>query len=942
MPEPKNRKSTASEPVDWAERLKASMADPGTAAPDPTPTYTDENDDLAALLRAQLAKQSAASDELDLPDLSEFEEEEEEPEEDYEPDPEEDYEPDSEEDYEPDPEEDYEPDPEEDYEADPEEDYEADPEEDYEAEPEEDCENDSENEPEEPLPTVASMPEPSLPPLPTTDSHLNALTSDSLVGDERLRALDEENTRLLQDIEQLEMAISYPAEEPADPAEPTDPTEPRTDDSAPAESEAPTQAPAYGPAPRRVLYRDPMQTGLDAPRRVAPVDLLDAEMPVGTGTENRRIYDEERRVQETPSAPAPSGTYADRVPPEARTDPSEATHERDTDLYLHLGYENDLRHAEEQARVETVRTRAAEAEEPTPAPTEAPPSRLWPFVRLLIAAVGALGGLCWDFVYETLRTFSSLTFADTYAYSLVSLGWIILISVAFLPCLGRGLLGAWRFRPTRYTPAALALLVGGGYTAVALWATVTEYAVVMRPLTGVTLTLLAVTALADLLAASAKARALHVATSGKPLYLLTDEDTPAAAAVAERAHPLTAVRTDRIPDLTARTERDHVYMGKLNYYPAVALLAAIVAGGVSVALGGHVLRSGLYIAALTCLACLPVFYLIALTLPHLAANRRLGDRGAAILGEASATDETAAEGRRILIPDGEALVAVNRMEITVKEDPHADEWRRLAARLFLVMDSPLLADDPIPGSTDGLHAELAEAGDGYTRLYLIDGDATVEVLMGTHDALTRRGVRLPKLSMEQAYKKSPDARVLYLAFDGRFRLAYAVEYRPAKPFLRALDALRAEGCAVSVVTYDPLVTDALLATPRFRSLQGVTLVRPASFETRRRARTAAAVATGQGTDLAYTRAACRGMRRTYRLAHLLAWASIPLSLAAILLATALEREDLLTSPTAAAVHLILSGVAVALSWALVNDRTLYPVAPAEKKPAEEPKKSTEA
>ena len=71
-----DKKNPQTEPVDWAERLKASMSATPTESESSAPSV---DDDLAALLRAQLAHREQAADksEFDL-DTSEFEEETEE------------------------------------------------------------------------------------------------------------------------------------------------------------------------------------------------------------------------------------------------------------------------------------------------------------------------------------------------------------------------------------------------------------------------------------------------------------------------------------------------------------------------------------------------------------------------------------------------------------------------------------------------------------------------------------------------------------------------------------------------------------------------------------------------------------------------------------------------------------------------------------------------
>ena len=63
--------------VDWGERLLASMNETSAEADEPDAPVLDEEDDLAALLRAQLARQK--EDPIpDLLDTTEFEEDEEE------------------------------------------------------------------------------------------------------------------------------------------------------------------------------------------------------------------------------------------------------------------------------------------------------------------------------------------------------------------------------------------------------------------------------------------------------------------------------------------------------------------------------------------------------------------------------------------------------------------------------------------------------------------------------------------------------------------------------------------------------------------------------------------------------------------------------------------------------------------------------------------------
>ena len=72
------KKNPQNETVDWAERLKASMNAESAESPARATAPAAEEDDLAALLRAQLAHRAESADAFtyDL-DTSEFEEDEE-------------------------------------------------------------------------------------------------------------------------------------------------------------------------------------------------------------------------------------------------------------------------------------------------------------------------------------------------------------------------------------------------------------------------------------------------------------------------------------------------------------------------------------------------------------------------------------------------------------------------------------------------------------------------------------------------------------------------------------------------------------------------------------------------------------------------------------------------------------------------------------------------
>ena len=631
----------------------------------------------------------------------------------------------------------------------------------------------------------------------------------------------------------------------------------------------------------------------------------------------------------------------------------EATEERDTDLYLRLGYEEDLKHAREQERIERLRTRA-DAEAPMAGSPETDVlveqeyagrarndavelaySRAFgkQLLRFLLAIFGATVAIVYESVPAIPDLAEALTFVETPIYPLLAAAWLLLACIPFVGRIRHGLSSLFAFQPARYSVIATAIPVVLLQTILSAFSPVPGEAMFV----GATLAMLAVAALSELIATAGEQRAFSVVSAGKPVAIMTSDTTPAAvmakavlpAGSDRRGHVdrsfSTVVRTGRLSDYFARTNSYNPYMARLNYLIPVALLAAIIVTGISIAFGADLLTDAPRVLAAVYLSSLPGAYLLAMSLPLSHANRRMARRSAALVGAAAVAELGDACGETVIFADGDALTAVNRKEITLRDDPEAERWRHMAAEVFHLISSPLAAVMPLTSAElDGVHVEIAESGEGYVKLYLLGSRATasadkksplpaVEVLLGTHDALVRRGVRLPKASMEQAYKKSDNSRVLYLAFDRRFRLAYAAEYRPTKAFANAVATLSDMGRRVAVYTYDPALAPSVLDTPRMRALPRVELLRPAYVETRRGARSACLVCTGRATDIVLPLVAASCVRRGYNAATALSWVAL---IGAVGLCAAVACSQtwwLLSSATVAGWHLAWTLLALATS-----------------------------
>jgi hypothetical protein len=617
---------------------------------------------------------------------------------------------------------------------------------------------------------------------------------------------------------------------------------------------------------------------------------------------------------------------------------------RDAELYLRLGYEEQLTRSEQQEAIEEARRRARERQtassrnetspikvrreftdrEQTPAIERAyTRSRRLALTRLCVALVGAFFGILHDLLGILLMPVSAVTYTDTFLYPVVSVALTVLFCLPFLSRLGRGLKSLFDFEPTRYAVSALALPVATLHGCLSVF-THSPYLY-----GGVALFMLAVAAATEYITTVAEAQAFSVVSSGKTAFVLTDETTPASVANAEQSpdeRTLTAIRTDRVSDFFARTGRYNPYMGRLNYLLPVALLAAIICAGVAILQGGELMFHGLTVFTATYLSCLPAAYLVAMSLPLLAANSRLQPKGAAVLGTAAPSDICKKGSTRLLIRDGDAVGGLHRKEITLRDDPKADLWRKKAACLFRLLECPLWNESPLGDDLNpSLCVEVAETEEEYVRLFLIDleGGETNEVKMGSREALTRRGIRLPKASMESVYKRSDKSHVIYLAFDGTFRMAYAVEYRLGTTFARAVEKLASLGDTAALITYDPFVGQTLLRVDRLKDCPPAAVLRPAYIESPRKSCSAGVVATGRGLDLLYPYAACRRMRRAYRLSHLVGWLTLPVSVGLSLLTVFMGHHMALSGAAVIAIQILLAATSAVISLTQVTKKNLF-------------------
>lgn len=763
-----------------------------------------------------------------------------------------------------------------------------------------------------PEPEPKPEPVPVSRPRPASDDELNGVTVAELLDSGAFfRGLDPETGRLVRDIWEKKAPVveetpapdaPIPEAESAPAPESTPPTEeppaPREEVQAPAGETAIPAAPTEESLPSRPSRSraarphtedDPLQLGLDA----LPQEAAHAPRAVSTARPQRG------RAVGAGQHPCP--TKENTVGRRAR--------EADDELYIDLGYEGELRRTPSGAARADEIHRARQGREPVGNRNTIPPAyagreyagaamtrrveqgyrRAWVYaiLRLVFAAVGVVAGG----VYDILPYVGADGFTDSAAYPLIGVLLLLLFSAPSLSRMGLGLRSLWDFEPVRYAVPGMALLVTTLHTVILAVAGGGRAPILFC---GAAMLILTMTCVCDLLSIRSQARSFGILSSGRARVTVTVTDAPEQGRAgmcaddmrdewartkeaAEGGVTLRVCRTSGIPNFFALVNRYPGRLSHLNYLLPTAMLLAIAAGGTALLTDGGLLTDALPRFTATYLACMPGAFLLSLILPYHVVNRRLGEAGCALLGEATPEQYApATAGRkttRILVPDGLALHPICPNEVTVKGDTRSDEWISMAHKLFALLDCPFegVGEPPRREELAELQIELAERGEEFLRLYLTDrrSGGSVEVHLGTYETLTPRGIHLPDRSLESTYRKTPNSQILYVAFDRHFRLVCACEYGIDPLFGRLEKELARMGCRVTILSYDPLVE----RTPLFAEGEDSAreLYRPARYSQLYAARSGGLISVHEGVGVLKAYIACRRISRANAVGQLLGW-----------------------------------------------------------------------
>ncbi len=248
-----------------------------------------------------------------------------------------------------------------------------------------------------------------------------------------------------------------------------------------------------------------------------------------------------------------------------------------------------------------------------------------------------------------------------------------------------------------------------------------------------------------------------------------------------------------------RVNSDSTNHSQMNFVLALTLLLSSIMLALSLILGGSV-QKGMSAFMLTTLACMPISTLIYRLYPFFSVSEKIGKYGCTILGEGDVEEYS---GRKTLIFDDKGLFFGRaNTEILFKSSGDITTYIKYSKYVFDAIGGTLanIIEDP----TDSVDAapeieftEISETG----VVAIMGGD--MSVVVGDTYYLKQHGILIPRDCEEKTISQKRESSIIYLAFDGKVKLGYELEYKTTKPFELLLRRLEANNTAVAIYTKDP-------------------------------------------------------------------------------------------------------------------------------------------
>lgn len=340
-------------------------------------------------------------------------------------------------------------------------------------------------------------------------------------------------------------------------------------------------------------------------------------------------------------------------------------------------------------------------------------------------------------------------------------------------------------------------------------------------------------------------RKKKVARNGHIVKIINDE----GGRRAWRVHP-----TDQVTGYFRRNVASTARYRFLSTLMFVSATMTVLVGCVMLAVTGSFGQMAIAVL-LTAQLTMPAAAVLAYAYPMLLAARRLAVQGCAIVGQRS-VDEYAGE-KTLVFDDTEMFRSKSSTEITIKGSGDTKKYIRYAKRLFSTLGGTLRGI-----STSDLTSETYEERVEILHIYdqgveaRIDGK--VVVMAGTSAHMVKHGIRVPNESAELLVRRNVESCILYLAFDGKLRLGYEVDYRISGRFEQVVEELASAGTAIAIETCDPSIHEDFLVRSRKVGSTPVAVVKPVRFERRRDSAVcdSGVIATRSARDIAQATDAC--------------------------------------------------------------------------------------
>ena len=515
----------------------------------------------------------------------------------------------------------------------------------------------------------------------------------------------------------------------------------------------------------------------------------------------------------------------------------------------------------------------------------------WVIIRLSICVLVLFSLIALDNAYLLGYLQGSIpAIINTPLYPLLAAVCLAVVAAFSWRRLWEGLRSMFTHRHSLYSVPALLLIASFVYDIILIFLVSGRQYMMFNSLALLALTLCTI---ADVLYLYDQERNFKVARSGKPRYGIEKmSDT-----VAHSRLPVKEREQAQAPHAGAYRVRSLGHVGgyfrrtgesaekgpALSITYSVLLVCAIAAAVVTYIATGQGMDA--MTAFMVCInGAMPLAMLLFTAIPTFVAGKTLAQSGCAVIGT-GAWDEYR-DVKALSFDAGQMFTAYGSSQITVRGDSDIGTYMDKTRTVLRALGGTLadMAGADAEDAAEPAKIEIMSVAENGLTLYM---DGITCVMMGDYDYLAARGVRLPRRDMEANYKKRKNSAVIYLAFDGVFRVGYSVDYELRREFLLRAEQLKQHGITPVIMTYDPCINR---ESVRARiGDKGIFVERQTEYEGAANEITldCGVIATRAPEDVLLPLLACRKLRRVRILGLVLRFAYLALTAALILLLAAL-------------------------------------------------------